>query len=54
MPEHLDERRKALVAIGLDVEAGIVEEARAGTQADPAANAPEWAVKTRRGGQEML
>ena len=36
VPEHVDQRCKALLAIGVDVEAGIVEEAGAGAQADAA------------------
>src|ERR1700730_15115618 len=36
MPEHLDQRCEALLAIGIDIEAGIIEEAGAGTQPDPA------------------
>ena len=36
MPEHVDQRRQALLAIGIDVEAGIIEEAGAGAQADAA------------------
>ena len=36
MPEHVDQRRQALFAIGVDIEAGIIEEARAGAQADAA------------------
>ena len=36
MPEHVDQRREALLAIGIDVEAGIIEEAGAGAQADAA------------------
>ena len=36
MPEQLDHRGKALLAIGIDVEAGIIEEAGAGAHADAA------------------
>src|ERR1700676_2167820 len=36
MPEHVDQRGEALLAIGIDIEAGIIEEAGAGSQADPA------------------
>ena len=36
MPEQVDQRREALLAIGIDVEAGIVEEAGAGPHADAA------------------
>ena len=36
VPEHVDQRRQALLAIGIDIEAGIIEEAGAGAQADAA------------------
>ncbi len=36
MPEHIDQRRQPPLAIGVDIEAGIVEEAGAGAQADAA------------------
>ena len=36
MPEQVDQRREALLAIGVDVEAGIIEKAGAGAQADAA------------------
>ncbi len=36
MPEHFDEGGEALLAVGVDIEAGIVEEAGAGPQADAA------------------
>ena len=36
MPEQIDQRREPLLAIGIDVEAGIIEEAGAGAQADAA------------------
>ncbi len=36
MPEQVDQCRKALLAIGVDIEAGIIEEAGAGPHADAA------------------
>ena len=36
MPEQVDQRREALLAIGIDIEAGIIEEAGAGAHADAA------------------
>ena len=36
MPEHVDQCREPPFAIGVDIEAGIIEEARASTQADAA------------------
>jgi hypothetical protein len=36
MPEHVDEIGEAFLAIGVDIHAGIVEKAGAGTQANAA------------------
>ncbi len=36
MPEHVDQRGEAFFAVGVDVEAGIIQETRSGTQADAA------------------
>src|SRR3954470_15822037 len=36
VPEHVDQRAQPLLAIGCDIQAGIVEEAGAGAQADAA------------------
>ena len=36
MPEHIDQCRETLLAVGIDVEARIVEEAGAGSQTDAA------------------
>ena len=36
MPEQFDHRREALLAMGIDIEAGIIEEAGAGAHADAA------------------
>src|SRR3954452_18898309 len=36
MPQQIHQRREALLAKGLDVHAGIIEEARAGAHADAA------------------
>ena len=36
MPEQIDQCREALLAVGVDIEAGIIEEAGAGAHADAA------------------
>jgi len=36
MPEHCDHVGKAFLPVGVDVKSGIIQETRAGAQADPA------------------
>ncbi len=36
MPEHVDQLGQALFAVGIDIKAGIIQEAGAGSQADAA------------------